>query len=162
EGGGLHAYAGAEAAHVDGAKAVAEDGDGAGGGVVVAGEQLHHRRLARAVGAEDDPAIVGVHRPGDVLEDGAVALAERDLGDGGGVCVTLPSGESFSAGSSEGDAELSAWLGRDVRLERASEEVKRTYRMQYPDPTDPDEEWHEFPCPPGTYFDAAPVHLLSE
>jgi uncharacterized protein YcbX len=93
---------------------------------------------------------------------GELLLAFADLDDDGGVTVTLPSGDAFSGGSPEGDELLSSWLGREVRLEKASESVPRSYRMQYPDPTDPDEKWVEFPCPPGTYFDGTPVHVLSE
>jgi uncharacterized protein len=82
--------------------------------------------------------------------------------DGESVEVTLPTGAMFVGGTPEGDAALSAWLDRPVRLERASKSVPRSYRMQFPDPTDPDSPWVEFPCPPGTFFDGTSVHMLSD
>jgi uncharacterized protein YcbX len=106
---------------------------------------------------EESGKVLSAKTVGQLLE----ASAELDAA-GSGVTVSLPTGESFAGGTQKGDAMLSEWLDRPVRLERASEDVQRTYRMQYPDPTDPNEQWVEFPCPPGTFFDGTPVHLLTE
>ena len=78
------------------------------------------------------------------------------------VRITLPSGDSLTTDDPNVDAQLSAALGRTVRLARTAAEgaVAEGYW--------PDDEWlaqrdevFEFPLPPGTFFDCAAVHLVT-
>jgi uncharacterized protein len=78
--------------------------------------------------------------------------------DGEVVRIRLPEGELFAPGP-EADAALSAWLGRPVRLENAAATEGR-FEMNV-DNVDDASPVIELPCPPGTFFDAAPVHLLT-
>ncbi|MEY2568053.1 MAG: uncharacterized protein QOE35_2582 [Actinomycetota bacterium] len=110
--------------------------------------------------------------PGDrawgVVEDatGRVLSAKREprlmeataFSADGSVRVRLPDGMVCPPGP-DVDKALTAWLGRDVRLLRA-EDHAATYEMNV-SAVDEDSAVIELPCPPGTYFDAAAVHLLS-
>src|SRR5690606_14525856 len=80
DGGGGQADAGAQFEDVDAAEPLAEDVDDAGGGVVAGGRQVEQRRLARAVGAEDHPALIGVDAPVDAVEELVVAASDGDAG----------------------------------------------------------------------------------
>ena len=58
------------------------------------------------------------------------------------------------------DDELSGWLGRAVTLKAADPSEPAGYQMNV-DATDDASPMVDLPCPPGTLFDALPVHLLS-
>ncbi|MBV8302890.1 MAG: MOSC N-terminal beta barrel domain-containing protein [Acidimicrobiia bacterium] len=74
--------------------------------------------------------------------------------------VKLPDGDWTPAGGRGLDDELSAWLGRSVALKAATDVESAAYQMNV-DATDDDSPIVDLPCPPGTFFDALPVHLLS-
>jgi uncharacterized protein YcbX len=74
------------------------------------------------------------------------------------VRVRLPDGMVCSPGP-EADKALSVWLERPVRLLAAAEHAA-SYEMNV-SAVDEDSPVIELPTPPGTYFDAAPVHLLT-
>jgi uncharacterized protein YcbX len=76
----------------------------------------------------------------------------------GGVRVRLPEGMVCEPGP-EADKALSVWLERPVRLLRAADHPA-SYEMNV-SAVDEDSPVIELPCPPGTYFDAAAVHLLT-
>jgi uncharacterized protein YcbX len=78
--------------------------------------------------------------------------------DGEIVRIRLPEGEVVVPGR-EADEALSAWLGRPLRLGNAAEEAGR-FEMHV-DNVDDASPIIELPCPPGTYYDAATVHLLT-
>jgi len=74
--------------------------------------------------------------------------------------VKLPDGDWKAAGSPGLDDELSAWLGVSVALKAAVDIPSSGYQMHV-DATDDTSPIVDLPCPPGTFFDALPVHLLS-
>lgn len=78
--------------------------------------------------------------------------------DGEAVRVRLPKGEVVSPGA-EADAALSAWLDRPTTLQPASEQGGR-FEMHV-DNVDDASPIIELPTPPGTFFDAATVHVLT-
>jgi uncharacterized protein YcbX len=81
----------------------------------------------------------------------------------GGVVVTLPSGACVLAGDPDASAALSAWLDRPVRLEAAGAANAAGgigYEMQV-SVDDPASPLVEIPCPPGTFFDLAAMHVLT-
>lgn len=76
--------------------------------------------------------------------------------------VTFPGGEALGTDRADLAPRLSAALGRPVRLERAAAGGATSEGYW------PDHDWlprrdevFEFPLPPGTFFDAAAVHLLT-
>ena len=83
--------------------------------------------------------------------------AARTIGDR--VEIELPNLGVHQAGDPQLDAVLSGWLGRDVRLERATADTEGTYQFQL----DGDEsaEVLDLPVMDGTFFDLAPIHLLT-
>lgn len=81
--------------------------------------------------------------------------------DGGTVLVRLPGQEDLRAGDPRLDGSLSEWLGRPVHLEEASVERGRVYEFNV-DSEDDTSEVTQFPTPPGTFLDAAAVHVLSD
>jgi len=74
--------------------------------------------------------------------------------------VRLPDGDWTPITSASLDDELSAWLGRPVTLKAAETSEPAAYQMNV-DATDDASPIVDLPCPPGTFFDALPVHLLS-
>src|SRR5581483_2402828 len=77
------------------------------------------------------------------------------------VTITLPSGTTLAVADPEIHDALSSWLGRPVRLEPATAEgAGRVYEMQV-SAEDPESPVVEIPCPPGTFFDLAAVHVLT-
>src|SRR5699024_16515 len=62
-----------------GAEAFVEDLHRSGGRVQIGGGELHHRGLARAVGAENDPTLAIGHGPDHRIEDVLIATAHRDV-----------------------------------------------------------------------------------
>lgn len=79
----------------------------------------------------------------------------------GTVTVTLPDGSTHEAGSAAADAALSAWLGREVRLQEPPPGDGLAYDVPTEAWDDTSATW-EFPGPPGGPFvDLAAVHLLT-
>jgi uncharacterized protein len=74
--------------------------------------------------------------------------------------VRLPDGKWTAITSRGLDDDLSAWLGRAVTLKAADSAEPAGYQMNV-DATDDQSPLVDLPCPPGTFFDALPVHLLS-
>jgi uncharacterized protein YcbX len=74
--------------------------------------------------------------------------------------VRLPDGEWRPISAQGLDDDLSAWLGRPVTLKAADSEASASYQMNV-DATDDGSPLVDLPCPPGTFFDALPVHVLS-
>ncbi len=76
--------------------------------------------------------------------------------------ITLTDGEALMTDQADVEARLSAGVGRPVRLARSAV-AGTTAEGYWPDHdwlAQPDEVF-EFPLPPGTFFDAAPVHLVT-
>ncbi|HUY85779.1 MAG TPA: MOSC N-terminal beta barrel domain-containing protein [Acidimicrobiales bacterium] len=97
--------------------------------------------------------VLSAKRWGKLLE--ATARLDGDL-----AVVTLPTGTQVRFGESDAQAVLSQWFGRPVTFERADPESAVTYEVGI-DPMDADSATMEFPCPPGTFLDAAAVHLMT-
>jgi uncharacterized protein len=74
--------------------------------------------------------------------------------------ATLPDGRAVALHDPDADAVLSGWLGREVRVVRATEGRSLTYEMTF-DPPDDDAELFDIPTPTGTLLDLAPVHLVT-
>lgn len=78
----------------------------------------------------------------------------------GGVEVRLPDGASYAAPSPELDAAASAWLEREVRVEAPPVDDARAFSMSF-NFDDQTADVFDWPCPPGTFFDLADVHVLT-
>jgi uncharacterized protein YcbX len=93
---------------------------------------------------------------------GALLQASAAIDEAGEVTITLPDGGTHVAGDPATDEALSAWLDREVRLQRPPAGDGLFYEL----PTeawepDSDDTW-EFPGPPGGPFvDVAGAHLLT-
>jgi uncharacterized protein len=74
--------------------------------------------------------------------------------------VRLPGGDWTPISDPGLDHALSAWVGRAVTLRAADEAGSASYQLNV-DATDDSSPLIELPCPPGTFFDALPVHVLS-
>ena len=114
---------------------------------------------------------------GGIVGDRAWALRDRTSGEvlsgkreprlmlaaartvGGSVEIEVPELGVHPAGDPHIDAVLSQWLGRDVRLEQATHDTEGLYQFQL----DGDEsaEVLHLPVMDGSFFDLAPVHLLT-
>ena len=92
--------------------------------------------------------------------EGRLLQAASRLGASDTPEVRLPDGDWTPVPDPEVDKALSEWLGRAVRLEAAPAEGGASYQMNV-DATDDNSPIVDLPCPPGTFFDALPVHLLS-
>ena len=126
------------------------------------GEAIEHAELG-ASGLPFDRrwGVVDVET-GKVLSakrDGKLLMAAARL-VGEAPEVRLPDGDWTPITSTSLDAELSAWLGRAVTLKAADPSEPAGYQMNV-DATDDASPIVDLPCPPGTFFDALPVHLLS-
>src|SRR5262245_9922916 len=78
------------------------------------------------------------------------------------VRITLPDGEMLTTDQADVEPRLATGVGRPVRLSRTAAE-RATAEGYWPD-----HDWlaqrdkvFEFPLPPGTFFDCAPVHLVT-
>ena len=69
----------AQCADVAAAEALTENVDGPARGMLVKGRDPEQRCLARAVGAEDDPALTAANLPADVVENAGAVEVERDV-----------------------------------------------------------------------------------
>lgn len=81
--------------------------------------------------------------------------------------VTLADGRRVPLAQA-GDA-LSAWLGRDIEIVRATPESMAQYEIaiQTVDEIEAGVDQlaidaGDFPCPPGSFFDAAPLHVITD
>ncbi len=81
--------------------------------------------------------------------------------DDGSVLVRLPGRDESPAGDPALDAAMTDWLGRAVHLEEATLEGGRQYESNV-DSEDDASAVMQFPTPPGTFLDAAAVHILSD
>jgi uncharacterized protein YcbX len=126
------------------------------------GERVERLELASggAVGdrtlAVVDPAerkVLSAKRYPDLLHASARV-------DGDAVVVTLPDGSSHEASDPAIHGALSAWLGRDVRLEAPPAEAVYPMEM-YSGMSDEDTPLFDWPGPPGTWVDLADAHWLT-
>src|SRR4051794_39657064 len=78
------------------------------------------------------------------------------------VQIILPNGSVLSTDQADVDARLSAAAGRPVRLARSAAQgaVAEGYWPDY-DWLAHRDELFEFPLPPGSFFDGAPIHLVT-
>lgn len=85
-------------------------------------------------------------------------FARARLRDDDSLEITLPGGEI-----SQGDADLSSWLGRRVTLRRAHQAGDRRYESPLDFEHEADSTWNAFDGSPGAFHDlaAASVSLLS-
>jgi uncharacterized protein YcbX len=137
---------------------------------LVAGIWRHPVKSMQGEGIDaDELTAMGLanDRAWGVVADGQVLSAKREpmllqgaalLRDGQPV-ITLPDGSELVGTGEETDAALSAWLGRPVRLAAAVDEAAG-YQMNV-NAEDDSSPIIDLPCPPGTYFDALPVHVLT-
>jgi uncharacterized protein YcbX len=78
------------------------------------------------------------------------------------VRITLPNGECLTTDQADVEPKLSASVGRTVRIAQSSDEEVTSEGYW------PDHDWlaqrdevFEFPLPKGTFFDGAPVHIIT-
>jgi hypothetical protein len=122
------------------------------------GQRVHSLRIGPE-GAEGDRswALIDV-ATGKLMSAkrwSKLLLAETD--DGG---ITLPDGTRLPFDGPHVDAELSAWLEREVVLRQVDPGIDVSYEMTF-DPPDDEAEYFEIPTPPGSFLDLAAVHLVS-
>lgn len=128
------------------------------------GERLLEAVLSDAGQQHDREYGVIDRRTGRVLSGKTVPqlMFGRARLDGGTVVVSLPGGPDFDADDPAGAVALSGWLDRDVFLEHAGSsprafQVQAAVSDSEPSPTAP---VRDVLCPPGTFLDSAPVHLV--
>ncbi|HEV3234470.1 MAG TPA: MOSC N-terminal beta barrel domain-containing protein [Candidatus Dormibacteraeota bacterium] len=78
----------------------------------------------------------------------------------GEVSVTVPGQAPMSAEDPRVSVALSEWLGREVRLERATPTTEAFYEFQTEG--DPAADVIDLPVLDGSFFDLAPLHLLTQ
>lgn len=145
-------------------------------GVVVGRVAELWRHPVKSMGGERCPTVDV--EPGGVAGDRAWGV--RDAGSGtiltakrvprllevaartgpAGIEVAVPGSPPRPAGDPAVDAALSAWLGREVRLEPAVAGARATYEApsDAEDDASPLDRWAS---PPGRFVDAAEVHLVT-
>lgn len=113
--------------------------------------------------------------PGGVVGDRARALVDPDSGrllaakrtaalllaSATEAGIALPDATEVAFDDPDVDARLTAWLGRPVHLaglEEASE--GQAFEMTF-DPPNDEAEYYEIPAAPGSFLDAAHVHLVT-
>jgi len=128
------------------------------------GGELVERLHIGPGGAEGDRTLAVVdHEAGKVLSGKRWAdlmMASARLDDADGVVVTLPDGSEHQAADPAIHSTLSAWLGRDVRLEAPPTDGVFPMEMHtgMSDESTPIFDW---PGPPGTWVDLADAHWLT-
>ena len=80
--------------------------------------------------------------------------------DGDEVVLTLPDGTEHAASDAGVNRALSAWLGRDVRLEAPPADGVLPMEM-HTGMSDEDTPLFDWPGPPGTWLDLADAHWLT-
>ncbi|HEX4868847.1 MAG TPA: MOSC N-terminal beta barrel domain-containing protein [Acidimicrobiales bacterium] len=80
--------------------------------------------------------------------------------EGDGVVLTLPDGSEHAAEDPRVHDALSAWLGREVRLERPSADEVLPMEM-HTGMSDESTALFDWPGPPGTWVDLADAHWLT-
>lgn len=73
--------------------------------------------------------------------------------------IELPDGTRLTGPGADTDAALSTWLDRPVTLQHAGAEGS-SFTMTF-NVDDEEQDLFEWPTPPGTFLDLAPVHLLT-
>jgi uncharacterized protein YcbX len=127
-------------------------------------------RGERLEGAEIGPLGVDGDRAFGVLdkERGSVLSAKRapalfhcasSYAENGAVVVELPGGSTFGLGH-DLDAALGELLNRPVTVVAAKDHPAARIQMAAADTTTEGEST-EWPAPPGTFFDASPIHFLT-
>ena len=86
----------------------------------------------------------------------ATARTEPD----GTVVVTLPTGAEHATTDPALHAAAQQWLDRDVRIEQAADDQQRVFEFNISSEDD-SSPMVDVPCPPGTFLDLAPVHVLT-
>lgn len=74
--------------------------------------------------------------------------------------IVLPDGQVVALDDPDASGQLSAWLGREVRLVAAAEAGEVAYEMTF-DPPNEDAEVFDIPVPTGTLLDIAAVHAIA-
>jgi len=126
------------------------------------GERLAEGRLTELGLEADRHWALRDRRTGKLVsakQDRNILFASSRLA-GEEVEITMPDGRILTAATPGVDAELSAWLGRDVTLEVAEPTTSGVYDLAL-DPVDEASETVEYPTPDGSFLDAGAVHLLS-
>jgi uncharacterized protein YcbX len=103
-----------------------------------------------------DPAarkVLSAKRYADLL------MASSRL-EGGDVVITLPDGSEHEASDPGVHAALSAWLGKEVRLETPPTDAVFPMEM-YTGMSDESTPLFDWPGPPGTWLDLADAHFLT-
>jgi uncharacterized protein YcbX len=138
-----------------------------------------------AVRDEERGGIRGAKKIPELMRCGARLLAEPDPAGATPVAMRLPDGSTVRSDAADASARLSAALGKTVTLwplqpadhldhyrrgaptyDDLEQELRATFALEPGEPL-PDlaglpPEIFEFESPPGTYFDAFPLLLLTE
>lgn len=90
----------------------------------------------------------------------ALLFAQATYSDDGEVTIALPDGQFLRSDDADVNDMLSAWLGRDVFLDRPStgQRARVEIELDLEDPTNV----FEFTTQPGLFFDSSVMHLLSD
>ena len=128
------------------------------------GEQLHSVTFGTA-GMIGDRAWAAVAADtGKVLsaktQPRLLDAAARTDAETGSVTIELPDGTVFGAADPSASDQLSAYLGKDIRLEPAVSSSGAAYEMTF-DPPNDEAELYEIPINDGTFFDLCSFHLLT-
>ena len=97
--------------------------------------------------------ILSAKREGGLLEAQALMAGDE-------LTIRLPTGETVFGLGPTVDRALSDWLGRPVHLVEASAHGRATYE-NISDFEDDGSEPTTSECPPGSFVDACPVHLVT-
>lgn len=129
------------------------------------GEQLERTEIGDGIPGDRAWGIVEVET-GRLLSAktvGAMLGASARLVDGR-CLITLPDGRDTSDDAADVDEVLSAWLGREVTLERATPGETRTIEIEWDEGQDEPGELpvFEFSTQPGWFYDStSSLHLIS-
>ena len=90
----------------------------------------------------------------------ALLNARATYSDDGEVTIALPDGQFLRSDDADVNDLLSAWLGREVFLDRPSSGQRARVEIEL-DLDDPSKVF-EFTTQPGLFFDSSVIHLLSD